>query len=139
MRGSGGGGYGSRQITERPVKTGTGSHATTPGYAGQLGNKQGDHITRRGGSGYRGEPMHVGRSFQPAKFGNEIAANTVCGVGGSRTVYSSGSQSGSSGHGPANPGNPAPRQPDILNQYGPDYRRPHNPGRGGRSDSDADF
>jgi hypothetical protein len=30
--------------------------------------------------------------MQPTKFGNEVAANTVCGVGGSRTIYATGTQ-----------------------------------------------
>jgi hypothetical protein len=137
MKSSGGGGYGSRQHVEKPVRTGTGSHATTPGYVGQLGEKQGSHVTSHDDSNYRGEIMHRGGTL-PTKFGNEVAANTVCGVGGSRTIYSAGSQSGSGGHGSANPGNPQPQQRDILSQYGPDYRRPQarNPGR---SDTDADF
>jgi len=59
-----------------------------------LGNMQGSHVTRGEESNYRGEPLYGGRTL-PTKFGNEVAANTVCGVGGSRTVYSSGSQSGS--------------------------------------------
>jgi hypothetical protein len=137
MKASGGGGYGSRQVTERPVRTGSGSHATTPGYTGQLGQKQGSHITRGQESNYRGEPMHVGRSFQPVPFGNEVALNVGkggCGTG--RTIYKTGSQGT---QGTTNPGNPRPQQRDILSQYGPDYRRPQarNPGRS--SDTDADF
>jgi hypothetical protein len=120
------------------VRTGTGSRGTNPGYVGQLGNKQGSHVTRGDESSYRGEIFHRGPSFQPVPFGNEVALNVGkggCGTG--RTIYSAGSQSGSSGHGPTNPGNPQPQQRDILNQYGPDYRRPRsNPGR---DDRDADF
>jgi hypothetical protein len=83
--------------------------------------------------------MHRGGTL-PTKFGNEVAANTVCGVGGSRTIYSAGSQSGSGGHGPANPGNPRPvPSRHIIESYGPDSRRARNPGNPGRSDSDADF
>jgi hypothetical protein len=80
--------------------------------------------------------LHNDRSFQPTPFGNEIAARTVCGPGGSREVLRSGGQGT---HGATNRGSPQPQQGDILNQYGPDYRRPHNPGNPGRSDSDADF
>jgi hypothetical protein len=43
------------------------------------------------------------------KFGNEVALNVGkggCGTG--RTIYASGSQSGSGGHGSANPGSPRP-------------------------------
>ena len=133
-----GGGPKSRQITERPVKTGTGSRGTRPAGVAMFGTMQGSHVTRGEESSYRGEPLHGGRSFQPVKFGNEVALNVGkggCGTG--RTIYSSGSQSGSGGHGAANPGNP-PRVPDrhIIESYGPDYRRPGNPGR---SDTDADY
>jgi hypothetical protein len=135
-KGSGGGGYGSRVHVEKPIRTGSGSYATTPGYTGQLGNKQGDHITRGGSSGYRGEPMHVGRSFQPVPFGNQVALNVgKGGPGTGRDVHASGSQGT---HGGADPGNPRPQQGDILNQYGPNYRRPRND-PANRSDTDADF
>jgi hypothetical protein len=132
------GGYGSRVVTERPVRTGSGSRGTNPGGVGQLGQKQGDHITRGGSSGYRGDPLHTGRSFQPVPFGNEVALNVGkggCGTG--RTLYG---QAGSQGlHGGTNPGNPRPQQGDILSNYGPESSsRPRgNPGRS--SDTDADF
>jgi len=77
MKGSGGGGFGSRVVTERPIRTGSGSYATTPGYAGQLGQAQGTHVTRGGESNYRGEPMHSGRSFNPTKYGMLVAADLV--------------------------------------------------------------
>jgi hypothetical protein len=71
-------------------------------------------------------------------FGNEKALDVGrggCGTG--RTIYSAGSQSGSGGHGSANPGNPRPvPSRHVIESYGPDYRRPGNPGR---SDTDADF
>jgi hypothetical protein len=133
MKGSGGGGYGSRVVTERPVRTGSGSFSTTPGYVGQLGNKQGSHVTRGEDSTYRGEPMHVGRTL-PTMFGNGVAARTQCGPGGSREVLPSGGQGT---HGGVNRGNPRPvPSRHIIESYGPDYRRPGNPHR---SDTDADF
>jgi hypothetical protein len=96
---------------------------------------QGDHVTRGGSSGYRGDPLHSGRSFQPVKFGNEVALNVGkggCGTG--RTIYKTGSQGT---QGTTNPGNPRPQGRDILSSYGPDYRKPGNPHRS--SDTDADF
>ena len=129
-----GGGYGSRQHVEKPVRTGTGSRSTNPGGVGQLGIKQGDHVTRGGSSGYRGDPLHSGRSFQPVKFGNEVALNVGkggCGTG--RTIYKTGSQ-GLQGN--VAPGNPPPQGRDILSSYGPESSRPSNPNR---SDTDADF
>jgi len=112
MKGSGGGGYGSRQHVEKPVKTGTGSRNARPAGVSQFGYSYGDHTTNRpGSSGYTGEKLHgpADRNFQPTKFGNEVALNVGkggCGTG--RTIYASGSQSGSAGHGSANPGNPRP-------------------------------
>src|SRR6516164_11434455 len=93
-RGSGGGGYGSRPHVEKPVRTGTGSRGTHPGGVAQLGQHVRDKATHGNskGTGYRGEPLHNNRSFQPSPFGNEIAAKTVCKPGGSREVMSSGSQ-----------------------------------------------
>jgi hypothetical protein len=81
-----------------------------------IGNMQGSHVTERGGreSSYRGERLHnPERNFQPTPFGNEIAARTTCGAGGSRTLYG---QSGSQGtHGATNPGSPVPNaQRDAL-------------------------
>jgi hypothetical protein len=94
-----GGGIASNKVTERPVRTGTGSHSTSVGAIGQLGQKVGDHVTRQGSTGYRGEPFHSGRSFQPVKFGNELATNVgKGGPGVGRTLYG---QSGLQGqHGP---------------------------------------
>src|SRR5262249_4105111 len=128
-----GGGIHSNKITERPVKTGSGARAVGPGGVGQLGERQGSHVTRGEESRYRGDPFYIGRGLNPTPYGNEVAASTVCGVGGSRTIYSSGSQSGSGGHGPANTGNPRPQARDILR---PSPERRSNPGRG---DIDADY
>src|SRR6516165_2374502 len=88
-----GGGYGSRQHVEKPIRTGSGSRSTNPGGVGQLGEKQGSHITRHSDSNYRGEPLHGGRSFQPVKFGNEVALNVgKGGPGTGRDVHACGSQ-----------------------------------------------
>ena len=114
MKGSGGGGYGSRPHVEKPVKTGTGSRSTRPAGVEQIGKSWGDHVTHRGDStGYTGERLHNDRSFQPVKFGNEVALNVGkggCGTG--RTLYG---QAGSQGtHGATNPGSPQPRARGIL-------------------------
>jgi hypothetical protein len=77
----------------------------------QLGQHTGDHTTNRpGSSGYRGEPLHNNRNFQPVPFGNEVAARTVCGPGGSREVLRSGGQGT---HGSV-AGERSPRGRDIL-------------------------
>src|SRR5262249_11777847 len=113
-----GGGPKSRQITERPVRTGTGSKGTRPAGVAMFGTMQGDHSTAHGGAptGYKGERLHSDRSFQPVKIGNEVALNVGkggCGTG--RTLYG---QAGSQGtHGATNPGNPRPnRYRDALEQ-----------------------
>ena len=83
-----GGGIASRVNVQPSVRTGTGSYGTNPGGVGQLGQKQGSHITRHSDSDYRGDPLHSGRSFQPVPFGNEVALNVGkggCGTG--RTIY----------------------------------------------------
>src|SRR6516164_11716497 len=140
MKGSGGGGYGSRPHTEQSVTTGTGSRGTRPGGVGQIGQSQGDHITNRDSTGYRGERLHHDRNFQPVKFGNEVALNVGgCGCGTGRTIYKTGSQDQ---YGSGGAQKPAGR--DILGSYGPESSsssRPHNPGPGNRSrsDTDADF
>jgi hypothetical protein len=137
MRRSGtgsGGGYGSRNVRDvRAPKTEPRPRAVHPGGVGQLGQKQGSHVTRGEESNYRGDPFYRGRGYAtPVGPTDNVAA---CGVGGGRKVYASGSQ-GTQGN--VSPGNPPP-VPDrhIIESYGPDYRRPGNPHRS--SDSDADF
>ena len=130
-----GGGYGSRQHVEKSVRTGRGSKGTRPAGVAMFGQMQGSHVTRGEESTYRGEPLHSGRSFQPVKFGNEVALNVgKGGPGTGRTTYSCGSQGV---HGGANPGNPRPQGRDVLSDYGPDYRRPR--GNPGSDDRDADL
>jgi hypothetical protein len=48
-----------------------------------FGQMQGDHITNKDSTGYTGERLHGDRSFQPVKFGNEVALNV--GKGGPGT------------------------------------------------------
>jgi len=119
MKGSGGGGYGSRPHVETPVRTGSGSKSTRPAGVSQIGHQVGDHTTNRpGSSGYRGEKLHgpAARNFQPTKFGNELATNVGRGgPGAGRTLYG---QAGTQGvHGSTNPGSPRPNsQRDALEQ-----------------------
>ena len=116
-RGSGGGGYHSRQHVEKSVRTGTGSKGTRPAGTAQIGIMYGDHSTAHGGapSGYTGERLHNDRNFQPVKFGNEVALNVGkggCGTG--RTIHATGSQGT---HGQPAAGNPPPnRYRDALEQ-----------------------
>jgi hypothetical protein len=117
MRRSGvgsGGGHGSRNIVEPRVKTGTGSRGTRPGGAAALGSVYGNHVTNRDHTDYRGPKFHDGKSFQPVKFGNEVALNVGGGGPGTgREVMASGSQGC---HGQPAAGSPRPnRQRDALN------------------------
>jgi len=113
-RGSGGGGYHTRQHVEKSVKTGTGSRGTRPAGTAQIGIMYGDKATHGDpkGSAYRGERLHHDRSFQPVKFGNEVALNVGrggCGTG--RDIHARGSQGV---HGATNPGQPRPAGRGIL-------------------------
>jgi hypothetical protein len=115
-----GGGYGSRQHVEKPIRTGSGSKGVSPGWAGQKGQLQGNHITDDKNTGYTGEKKFTGKNFQPVKFGNEVALNVGkggCGTG--RTIYKTGSQDQ---YGSGGPQKPAGRE--ILSEFGPDYRKP---------------
>lgn len=116
------GGIASRQHVEKPVRTGSGSHSTRPAGVAQLGASQGNHITNKSSTNYRGEPLHnPERNFQPVRFGNEAALNVGkggCGTG--RTIYKTGSQDQ---HGAPAPGNPPAKNTDILSQFGPDTRK----------------
>jgi len=135
MRGSGGGGYGSRVHVEKPVRTGSGARAVGPGGVGQLGNLQGSHVTRGEDSSYRGDPFYIGRGYNPVPYGNQKALDVdQGGPGTGRDVHASGGQGC---HGGVNPGNPTSRTRDTLAEYGPESSRPRNPNRS--SDTDADF
>jgi hypothetical protein len=89
-----GGGLHSKNVVYPNMRTGTGSKSARPAGVSQIGTSWGNHSTALGGqnSQYTGERLHNSRTFQPTRFGNEIAANTVCKPGGSREVMGSGSQ-----------------------------------------------
>ena len=114
-------GISSKNVVDKPVRTGIGSKGVSPGWVGQKGQMQGTHTTNRTDSDYRGEQKFTGQNFQPAPFGNEKALDVGkggCGTG--RTLYG---QAGSQGtHGATNPGTPRPAGRDILSQFGPDKR-----------------
>ena len=123
MRRSGvgsGGGIGMNKNVQPSVRTGSGSKGTHPGGVAQLGQHVGDKATHGNskGTGYRGEPLHNDRTFQPVPFGNEVALNVGkggCGTG--RTLYG---QAGSQGvHGTPDRGMPG--LPSTKGQW-PDKR-----------------
>jgi hypothetical protein len=123
MRRSGtgsGGGIGMNKNVRPSVRTGSGARGTHPGGVAQLGQHVGDKAThgKSSGSGYRGEPLHNNRNFNPVKYGNELATNIgKGGPGTGRTLYG---QSGSQGcHG--QPAQGEPGLPSTRGQW-PDKR-----------------
>ena len=100
-----GGGFDSKNVVHKPVRTGAGSTGIRPSYTNAPGSHYGDHVTDTTGpgTGYRGPKREEGKSFQPVKFGNEVALNVGGGgPGKGRTLYG---QAGSQGiHGATNPG-----------------------------------
>jgi hypothetical protein len=117
-----GGGYGSAQHREIGNRTGDTRKGISPGWAGQKGQLQGNHITDDKNTGYTGEKKFDGKTGISVPLGNSVALNVgKGGVGTGRTLYG---QSGSQGtHGSTNPGNPrlVPRE-HIISSFGPDYK-----------------
>ena len=118
------GGIGSRNVVNKPVITGKPAYGVGPGWASQLGSNIGNHATDgRSKLPYRGEAMRDGKvpAGGAVALGNAVAAATKCGVGGSRTIYATGSQ-----------GKPGPtRSPnatgrDTLAEFGPDTSNARN-------------
>jgi hypothetical protein len=97
-------------------RLGTGANRVHVAATNQrLGSKVGDHATNKGNTGYVGETLYnrSAPTFDPVRYGNEVAASTVCGVGGSRTIHSTGGQ-GRHGEVSGSRGNPAPRSGDVM-------------------------
>jgi hypothetical protein len=123
MRRSGtgsGGGYGSRNVrhVSAPKQEPYARKMRVEGV-GQLGQKQGSHVTSEGGqeTSYRGEKVRGGGGY------NVVGPTSllVSGPGGGRKVYGSGSQST---HGSVAPGSPRPQPaPDVIDDYRPNLRR----------------
>jgi hypothetical protein len=119
-----GGGLGSRVNKSVPVRTGAPARGISPAGVSQFGSSVGNHATGSATTtGYRGERYLEGKT--PAggnvPLGNEVAASTVCGVGGSRTVMRSGSQTGT----PVTPRAIGPTR-DTLAEFGPDSANARN-------------
>jgi len=84
-----------------------------------LGNQRGTHVTEQGDLKRPKVPL-VERTAPQVPSGNAVATSTVCGVGGSRTVYRTGSQSQ---HGKVNPGS-TPAHRELHGEYGPEVSTP---------------
>jgi len=96
MRRSGtgsGGGLGMNKNVQPKYRTGAPRRGVRPAGAAQFGAAIGSRAMGVGDTGYRGEKVFGGPALQ-SKLGNQIAAETTCGVGGSREIFKSGSQRG---------------------------------------------
>jgi hypothetical protein len=104
-------GIDSKNVTRPQYKSGPGARAANPKWAASVGEARGNRaqsgVEGGGGVVLKGEGVrpspYKGASFNPVRQGNEVAAATVCGPGGSRTVMRSGQQGT---HGSVNPGGP---------------------------------
>jgi hypothetical protein len=87
------GGIGSRNVVSKPVKVGAGARGVNTRFVSSVGQSMGNKATEQSGTiPYVREEVYGGGSFRPAPMGNAVAASTVCGPGGSRTVMRSGQQ-----------------------------------------------
>ena len=92
------GGAKRRVVVSKPVRKGPGAQAVNKRWVSQIGQSMGNHVSGIEGGGrelrgVRADP-YKGASFHGPGQGNAIAAATVCGPGGSRTVYKTGAQHG---------------------------------------------
>jgi hypothetical protein len=111
-----GGGINSRVVKSVSVRNGSAARVQNPRGVSQIGSNIGNHATGDGKILRKAVEPVRGSSMPGVKLGNQVAAETVCGVGGSRSVMRSGSQGQ---QGPA-AGKVAPQGRDILSGFGPD-------------------
>jgi hypothetical protein len=111
-----GGGITGNKVKSVGVKTGPAStNKISPRGVSQYGYATGSTLKREGSytSTNSALPVSAGRASQVPS-GNAVAASTICGPGGSRTVYRSGTNAV---HGAVVQGHsPTPR--DTLSEYG---------------------
>ena len=101
------GGIASKNVTHKPVRTGTPKQRIVPSGVAQIGQRQGNHVTEQGATGYGGINPMSGKAGFPSELGNTVAASTQCGPGGSRNIYARGTQGV---QGAPAPGSPMPAQ-----------------------------
>jgi hypothetical protein len=126
MASKAGGGIRSKNVTQRPVRTGERARAMRPAGVSQIGQQIGNHSTEgkekltKAVERTRGELKPSGGPGG-IPLGNEVARNVGkggCGTG--RMLYG---QCGTQGmHGSANPGQ-SPGRRDILSEFGPESKR----------------
>jgi hypothetical protein len=108
-----GGGIRGNKVVQKGVRSGAPkTRVVNVIAASQLGNKQGSHVTEKGDLPFRREPLY-GASKSQVPSGNQVAAQTKAGPGGSRTVMRSGTQAQ---HGPA-AGAPKPAGRDVWKDF----------------------
>jgi hypothetical protein len=115
-----GGGITSRNNVSPPYRTGSPARVQNVKGVSQIGQAMGNHATGSPRVMQGVAVTTMGPAMSGARLGNEVAASTVCGPGGSRSVMATGSQQQ---HGMAE-GRAAPQGRDILSDFGPE--------RGGR-------
>jgi len=124
-----GGGIASRNVKHVTApKVEPRAYARNPAAVSQYGNLVGDHVTRAGESGYRGESDPTMRRGYNAPVGPTNMA--LSGPGAGREVMRSGGQGT---HGATNSGNAPAKNRDILSSYGPESSRPRGDNPGHRS------
>ena len=89
----------SKNLVHKPVRTGARREHIQKASVAQLGQMQGNHATNKGATNYKGVGLIGPKSPISVKLGNEIAAATKCGVGGSREVMRTGTVPVSEGSG----------------------------------------
>jgi hypothetical protein len=100
------GGIKSRNIVEKPVKTGVGARGVDKKWVSQIGQSMGNKATNKSKimHGVRAVDPYKGESFRPVPLGNALVNNVgKGGPGTGRDVRACGSQGQ---HGSVNPGGP---------------------------------
>jgi|SRR5271166_4172503 len=113
------GGIKSRNVTERPVRTGMGARKINERGVSQIGQSLGNHVTDRRQVVDPVERVRAGAmgGMGNVPLGNATAKSCAPGPGGGRVVMRSGSQQQ---YGLAAPGSAPAKNTDILRQFGPD-------------------
>jgi hypothetical protein len=114
-RSGAGGGPNSNKVVRPSYRQGQQRERVIPAGAAQLGQRQGNHITDGGSTRYGGVPL-IGGTGLRSELGNAKAVATICGPGGSRTIYKTGFQTQT---GAANPGQPMTPRGEIFPGFGP--------------------
>jgi hypothetical protein len=103
------GGLGSKNVVEKPVRTGVGARAVNTRFVSRVGQSIGNKVTeKRGTLPSPRADVYEGASYKPIALGNALVNNIGAGgPGAGRQVFKSGMQGQ---HGAAvNPGRPAPK------------------------------